>query len=101
MVSDAYIFTEGTGDGHRDCMQIEVTVVGRSCHGSTPQLGLNPLELGAKILVECSKHNTLAPLRSLSFGLESLWRTLLLPLTGPERQHGPGGCRNMGKTLRP
>ena len=38
--------------GQRGRMQIEVTVTGRSCHGSMPSEGLNPLEFGAAILDE-------------------------------------------------
>ncbi len=59
---DVVILTEGTGDatkgslgiyrGQRGRMQIEVEVTGRSCHGSMPWEGLNPLEYGASILVE-------------------------------------------------
>jgi putative selenium metabolism hydrolase len=65
LVPDVVILTEGTGDsdkgalgvyrGQRGRMQIEVTVVGRSCHGSMPHLGLNPLEHGAAILAEAAK----------------------------------------------
>ncbi|RME21260.1 MAG: hypothetical protein D6798_18610 [Deltaproteobacteria bacterium] len=63
-VPDVVILTEGTGDsrkgalglyrGQRGRMQIEVRVVGRSCHGSMPWEGLNPLEYGARILVEAA-----------------------------------------------
>jgi putative selenium metabolism hydrolase len=65
MIPDVVIFTEGTGDnqkgalgiyrGQRGRMQIEVTVTGRSCHGSMPHLGLNPLEYGALILAEAAE----------------------------------------------
>jgi putative selenium metabolism hydrolase len=65
LIPDVVIFTEGTGDnqkgalgiyrGQRGRMQIEVTVTGRSCHGSMPHLGLNPLEYGAGILVEATR----------------------------------------------
>jgi putative selenium metabolism hydrolase len=61
-IPDVVILTEGTGDaskgslgiyrGQRGRMQIEVEVRGRSCHGSMPWEGLNPLEHGARILVE-------------------------------------------------
>ncbi|MCA9571226.1 MAG: M20/M25/M40 family metallo-hydrolase [Myxococcales bacterium] len=64
LVPDVVILTEGTGDsrkgalgiyrGQRGRMQIEVAVVGRSCHGSMPWEGLNPLEWGARILVEAT-----------------------------------------------
>jgi putative selenium metabolism hydrolase len=64
LVPDVVIFTEGTGDavkgalgiyrGQRGRMQIEVTVTGRSCHGSMPHLGLNPLEHGAAIIAEAA-----------------------------------------------
>lgn len=64
LLPDAVILTEGTGDaekgalgiyrGQRGRMQIEVTVVGRSCHGSMPHLGLNPLEHGAAIIAEAA-----------------------------------------------
>ncbi len=64
LVPDAVILTEGTGDavkgalgiyrGQRGRMQIEVTVTGRSCHGSMPFEGLNPLEHAAAILVEAA-----------------------------------------------
>jgi putative selenium metabolism hydrolase len=62
IVPDVVILTEGTGDsakgalgiyrGQRGRMQIRVTVTGRSCHGSMPWEGLNPLEFGAAIIVE-------------------------------------------------
>jgi putative selenium metabolism hydrolase len=65
MVPDVVILTEGTGDsrkgalgiyrGQRGRMQIEVVVSGRSCHGSMPWEGLNPLEHGAAILVEAAR----------------------------------------------
>jgi acetylornithine deacetylase/succinyl-diaminopimelate desuccinylase-like protein len=59
LVPDVVILTEGTGDstkgalgiyrGQRGRMQIEMTVTGRSCHGSMPSQGLNPLEHGGAI----------------------------------------------------
>lgn len=65
LVPDVVILTEGTGDAHKGAlgiyrgqrgrMQIEVTVTGRSCHGSMPWEGLNPLEFGAAILVEAAR----------------------------------------------
>jgi putative selenium metabolism hydrolase len=65
LIPDVVVLTEGTGDatkgalgiyrGQRGRMQIEVEVVGRSCHGSMPWEGLNPLEYGAAILVEATK----------------------------------------------
>lgn len=64
-VPDVVILTEGTGDrakgalgvyrGQRGRMQIEVEVTGRSCHGSMPWEGLNPLEHGARILVQATE----------------------------------------------
>ncbi len=64
-IPDVVVLTEGTGDaakgalgiyrGQRGRMQIEVTVTGRSCHGSMPWEGLNPLEYGAAILVEAAQ----------------------------------------------
>jgi putative selenium metabolism hydrolase len=68
LVPDVVILTEGTGDnskgalgiyrGQRGRMQIELTVTGRSCHGSMPQLGLNPLEYGGAIVAEAAKQAT-------------------------------------------
>ncbi len=65
LVPDVVILTEGTGDsrkgalgiyrGQRGRMQIEVTVTGRSCHGSMPAEGLNPLEYGGAILAEAAR----------------------------------------------
>jgi acetylornithine deacetylase/succinyl-diaminopimelate desuccinylase-like protein len=65
LVPDVVILTEGTGDSHKGAlgiyrgqrgrMQIEVTVVGRSCHGSMPWEGLNPLEYGGAILAEAAQ----------------------------------------------
>ncbi len=64
LIPDVVVLTEGTGDavkgalgiyrGQRGRMQIEVTVVGRSCHGSMPFDGLNPLEYGAAIIAEAA-----------------------------------------------
>ena len=63
---DVVILTEGTGcaklgacglyRGQRGRMQIEVEVVGKSCHGSMPWEGRNPLEFGARILAEAADH---------------------------------------------
>ncbi len=65
LVPDVVVLTEGTGDaakgalgiyrGQRGRMQIEVTVTGRSCHGSMPWEGLNPLEHGAAIIAEAAR----------------------------------------------
>ena len=65
MVPDVVILTEGTGDarkgalgiyrGQRGRMQIEVCVTGKSCHGSMPWEGKNPLEFGGAILTEAAK----------------------------------------------
>jgi len=63
-VPDAVILTEGTGcaelgavgiyRGQRGRMQIEVEVTGKSCHGSMPWEGRNPLEYGAAIIAEAA-----------------------------------------------
>ena len=65
LVPDVVILTEGTGDskkgalgiyrGQRGRMQIEVEVTGRSCHGSMPWEGLNPLEYAGAILTEAAR----------------------------------------------
>jgi putative selenium metabolism hydrolase len=67
VVPDVVILTEGTGDsklgslgiyrGQRGRMQIEVAVRGRSCHGSMPHEGLNPLEWGGRILDEAARRH--------------------------------------------
>lgn len=61
---DAVIYTEGTGDsrvsalgiyrGQRGRMQIEVAVTGKSCHGSMPWEGKNPLEAASLIIAEAA-----------------------------------------------
>ncbi len=63
-IPDVYILTEGTGcsrdgalgiyRGQRGRMQIEVVVTGKSCHGSMPHEGRNPLEHGAAILTDAT-----------------------------------------------
>jgi len=65
LIPDAVILTDSTGDaaegalglyrGQRGRMQIEVRVTGRSCHGSMPWEGLNPLEWGGAMLAEASR----------------------------------------------
>jgi putative selenium metabolism hydrolase len=65
LIPDVVILTEGTGcskkgalgiyRGQRGRMQIEVTVTGRSCHGSMPWEGLNPLEYSGAILKEAAE----------------------------------------------
>ncbi len=65
MIPDVVVLTEGTGDaykgalgiyrGQRGRVQIEVTVTGRSCHGSMPWEGLNPLEHGGAIVAEAAR----------------------------------------------
>jgi acetylornithine deacetylase/succinyl-diaminopimelate desuccinylase-like protein len=67
LIPDAVVLTEGTGDsgrgalgiyrGQRGRMQIELTVTGRSCHGSMPWEGLNPLEHGAAIVAEAASRH--------------------------------------------
>jgi putative selenium metabolism hydrolase len=66
LIPDVVILTEGTGcsrqgalgiyRGQRGRMQIAVTVTGRSCHGSMPWEGKNPLEYGASILKEAAEN---------------------------------------------
>ncbi len=67
MLPDVVILTEMTGDihngalgirrGQRGRMTIEVELTGRSCHGSIPHEGLNPLEHGGAILADAAaKH---------------------------------------------
>ncbi|MDR3673220.1 MAG: M20/M25/M40 family metallo-hydrolase [Holophaga sp.] len=66
LIPDVVILTEGTGcskkgamgiyRGQRGRMQIEVTVTGRSCHGSMPWEGKNPLEFGAAIVKEAAEN---------------------------------------------
>ncbi|MBJ93404.1 MAG: hypothetical protein CMP23_02910 [Rickettsiales bacterium] len=63
-IPDVVILTEGTGDaakgalgiyrGQRGRMQIELKIIGRSCHGSMPWEGLNPLEYGGAIVAEAA-----------------------------------------------
>ena len=63
-IPDAVVLTDSTGDsrhgalgiyrGQRGRMQIEVRVTGRSCHGSMPWEGRNPLEHGGAILAEAA-----------------------------------------------
>ena len=65
MLPDVVVLTEMSGDttdgalvirrGQRGRMTIEVRVTGRSCHGSIPCEGLNPLEHGAAILAEAAR----------------------------------------------
>jgi acetylornithine deacetylase/succinyl-diaminopimelate desuccinylase-like protein len=67
MIPDVVILTEMTGDttngalvirrGQRGRMLIEVRVTGRSCHGSIPAEGLNPLEHGGAILAEAAERH--------------------------------------------
>jgi len=64
-IPDVVVLTEPTGHstrgplricrGQRGRMQIEVEVTGRSCHGSMPWEGLNPLEHGGAILAEAAR----------------------------------------------
>lgn len=65
LIPDVVVLTEGTGDsvkgalgiyrGQRGRMQIEVNVHGKSCHGSMPWMGLNPLEYAGAIVHEAAK----------------------------------------------
>jgi putative selenium metabolism hydrolase len=64
MIPDVVILTDSSGDskkgalgiyrGQRGRMQIEVRVTGKSCHGSMPWEGKNPLEFGAAIVAEAA-----------------------------------------------
>ncbi|MBI5507188.1 MAG: peptidase dimerization domain-containing protein [Deltaproteobacteria bacterium] len=63
-IPDVVILSEGTGHaeqgacgiyrGQRGRMQIEVEVTGKSCHGSMPWEGLNPLEYAGRVLAEAA-----------------------------------------------
>ena len=63
---DVVILTEGTGSagegalgiyrGQRGRMQIQVDITGKSCHGSMPWEGRNPLEYGGAIVAEAARH---------------------------------------------
>jgi putative selenium metabolism hydrolase len=65
LIPDVVILTEGTGcskkgamgiyRGQRGRMQIEVAVTGKSCHGSMPWEGKNPLEFGGAIVKEAAE----------------------------------------------
>jgi putative selenium metabolism hydrolase len=65
LIPDVVILTDSSGDsrlgalgiyrGQRGRMQIEVKVTGRSCHGSMPSEGKNPLEHGGAILAEAAR----------------------------------------------
>ncbi len=67
MIPDVVILTDSTGDsrkgalgiyrGQRGRMQIEVRVTGKSCHGSMPHEGRNPLEFGGAILKEAAERH--------------------------------------------
>ena len=64
VVPDVVILTDSSGcskngalgiyRGQRGRMQIEVTVKGKSCHGSMPWEGKNPLEFGGAIVKEAA-----------------------------------------------
>ncbi|MCL4837068.1 MAG: M20/M25/M40 family metallo-hydrolase [Thermoanaerobaculia bacterium] len=64
-IPDVVVLSEPTGcaregalgiyRGQRGRMQIEVTVTGKSCHGSMPHEGRNPLEFGGAILAEAAE----------------------------------------------
>lgn len=64
MIPDAVLLTEGTGcprngalgiyRGQRGRMRIQVEVTGKSCHGSMPWEGRNPLEYGAAMIAEAA-----------------------------------------------
>ena len=41
--------------GHRGRMELRVVVYGKSCHGSSPWLGINAVEKAAKLIVEVNK----------------------------------------------
>ena len=66
-IPDVVILTDSTGDsqkgalgiyrGQRGRMQIEVGVTGKSCHGSMPHEGKNPLEHGGAILKEAAERH--------------------------------------------
>ena len=65
IIPDVVILTDGSGcskngalgiyRGQRGRMQIEVTVTGKSCHGSMPWEGKNPLEFGGAIVKEAAE----------------------------------------------
>ncbi|KAH0795292.1 Clan MH, family M20, peptidase T-like metallopeptidase [Histomonas meleagridis] len=64
-VPDCVVITEGTGDldlgpcgiyiGQRGRCQVQVEVIGKSCHGSMPHMGINPLEYGSMIIAEAAE----------------------------------------------
>jgi putative selenium metabolism hydrolase len=67
LIPDVFILSEPTGSavegalgiyrGQRGRMQIEVAITGKSCHGSMPGEGRNPLEYGGAVLAEAAEHH--------------------------------------------
>jgi acetylornithine deacetylase/succinyl-diaminopimelate desuccinylase-like protein len=61
-------------------MQIEVEVTGKSCHGSMPWEGRNPLEYGAAIILEASQSTQFAVDPFLGAGTRTAsWAALATP----------------------
>ena len=52
--------------GHNGCLWFEITVIGKSAHGSTPTQGVNALEHMASLLVELQGYKSLIASRSFN-----------------------------------
>ncbi|GAB2762444.1 acetylornithine deacetylase/succinyl-diaminopimelate desuccinylase family protein [Salinifilum aidingensis] len=59
--TDAVVITEpfspsGVGIGHKGAIWGEITITGKSAHGSSPQLGANAVEAAARALARVEEH---------------------------------------------
>lgn len=63
--------------GHRGRMEIKVTVMGRSCHGSSPWLGINAVEKAAKLIAEVNKRITVDAVEDPHLGRSGIALTII------------------------
>ena len=116
VVPDVVILTDGTGcskngalgiyRGQRGRMQIEVTVTGKSCHGSMPWEGNNPLEFGGAILKEAAgRTNSATGFKDhpfLGHGTRTAsWAGWILPAIAPFRSNSRSASTAASPSARP
>lgn len=63
--------------GHRGRMELRVTVYGKSCHGSSPWLGINAVEKAAKLISEIEKKAAKTDKEDLNLGKPGIALTIV------------------------
>lgn len=63
--------------GHRGRMELKIAVHGKSCHGSSPWLGINAVEKAAKLIIEINRRYATSDLVDSNLGKPGIALTII------------------------